>query len=182
MTITELIASCKKNDRVSQGLLFERFKDELYLTSLKYCRNEAEAEDNLHDSFVTIFQTIKKYKGTGSFEGWMKRITINKAIDKYKHNKSTPYNLNDNLADEDPINWRESGVSLDDILRSIQELPDQYRLVFNLYQLDAYSHKEIAGMLDISEGTSRSNFHRAKALLKEKILQTMQNQNQMASP
>lgn len=175
MNLNELIASCKKNDRHSQSELFSRYKDVLYLTSLKYCRNEVEAEDNLHDAFVTIFENIKKFNGKGSFEGWMKRITINKAIDKYKEKKPINIAINNDILEDTNVDWDEETISLDTILMCIQELPDQYRLIFNLYQLDDYSHKEIATMLGISEGTSRSNFHRAKLALKETISVEMAN-------
>ena len=141
-----------------------------------------EAEDNLHDAFVTIFSTIKKYKGKGSFEGWMKRITINKAIDKYKKNTLSKYEVNENLGNEDPIDWNEKTIPLDAILKSIQELPDQYRLVFSMYQLDGYSHMEIGKMLGISEGTSRSNFHRARSILREKISTYNPTQKTTLSP
>ena len=136
---------------------------------MKYCKNTAEAEDNLHDVFVTIFQQIKTYKGKGSFEGWMKRIAIFKGIDKYKANKEIPIAINDNILEDSLIATQDVDLPLEDILRLIQELPDQYRLVFNMYQLDGYSHKEIASHLGISVGTSKSNYHRAKALLKDRI-------------
>lgn len=161
--------------------MFRRYKDALYLTSLKYCRNEAEAEDNLHDAFVTIFESIKSFKGSGSFEGWMKRITINKAINKYKSGKLVQNNWNHDLHVETEVDWNETGVSLDVILNSIQQLPDQYRLIFNLYQLDGYSHKEIGEVLGISEGTSRSNFHRARNILKEKIAEPNHTKKNIAS-
>ncbi len=139
------------------------------MLSLKYCSNEAEAEDNLHNAFIEIFTNIKKYNGSGSFEGWIKRITINKAIDSYKKSyQMVPIkdDFQDTLIEEKEIDF-----SLDTILSLIQELPTQYRLVFSLYELDDYSHKEIAQMLEISENTSKSNLHRAKTILKEKIKQ-----------
>ena len=169
MTQEELIYKCRKNNREAQSELFRLYKDTLYLLSLKYCRNEVEAEDNLHDAFITIFKTIKTYKNKGSFEGWMKRITIYKAIDKYNKKKPINIDINDDLLEDVTIESESMNLPLDTIFEFIQELPDQYRLVFNLYQLDDYSHKEIAIMLSISEGTSKSNFHRAKAILKKKI-------------
>ncbi len=169
MKIEELIKQCIKNDRTAQNELFRQYKDTLYFTSLKYCRNEADAEDNLHDAFITIFQKIKTYRNKGSFEGWMKRITIYKAIDKYKANKPLSIELKDDILEENVTIEEEQNLSLDQLLKLIQELPDQYRLVFNLYQLDGFSHKEIAVLLTISEGTSKSNYHRAKLILRDKI-------------
>ena len=169
MTQKELIYQCKKNKREAQNELFNRYRNTLFLLSLKYCRNIVEAEDNLHDSFITIFETIKKYKNKGSFEGWMKRITIFKAIDKYNKKKPINIEIKDDLLEDTTIETEAINLPLDVIMNFIQELPDQYRLVFNLYQLDDYSHKEIANMLSISESTSKSNLHRAKSILKKKI-------------
>ena len=138
--------------------------------SLKYSRNDVEAEDNLHDSFITIFETIGKYRGEGSFEGWMKRIAIFKAIDKYKAKKPVAIEINDDLLHDTEVEDELTQLPLDTILKLIQELPDQYRLVFNLHQLDGYKHREIAQILEISESTSKSNYHRAKIILREKII------------
>ena len=136
---------------------------------LKYCANATEAEDNLHNAFIEIFTNIKKFDNKGSFEGWIKRITINKAIDSYKKTyQLVP--IKDDFEDEVFIQENDLNCSLDEMLMLIQELPAQYRLVFNLYELDDYSHHEIAQMLSISEGTSKSNLHRAKQILKEKIM------------
>ncbi len=169
MKIEELIKQCIKNNRAAQNELFRMYKDTLYFTSLKYCRNNVDAEDNLHDAFIIIFQKIKTYKNKGSFEGWMKRITIYKAIDKYKTQKPVNIEINDDiLKDNLEVEVKEE-LSLETLLKLIQELPDQYRLVFNLYQLDGFSHKEIATLLNISESTSKSNYHRAKLILREKI-------------
>ncbi|MGV9003200.1 RNA polymerase sigma factor [Flavobacterium sp.] len=139
------------------------------MLSLKYCSNQVEAEDNLHNAFIEIFTNIKNYKGKGSFEGWIKRITINKAIDSYKKNYQlipiSEKHFNDEEIDENDI----VEYSAEYILALVQELPNQYRLVFCLYELDDFSHQEIAKLLSISIGTSKSNLHRAKIILKEKI-------------
>ena len=177
MTERELIKQCTKNNRTAQNELFGKYKDTLFFISLKYCRNEADAEDNLHDAFIAIFQNIKTYKNKGSFEGWMKRITIFKAIDKYKKNTLINIEIKDDILAEPITIDEEQNLSLDQLLNLIQELPDQYRLVFNLYQLDGYSHKEIASLLNISEGTSKSNYHRAKLILQAKIQALNKSQN-----
>lgn len=180
MKIEELIKQCIKNDRAAQNELFRQYKDSLYFTSLKYCRNEVDAEDNLHDAFITIFQKIKTYKNKGSFEGWMKRITIYKAIDKYKASKPINIEIKDDIL-EDTVTVEENvNLDLEQLLKLIQDLPDQYRLVFNLYQMDGYSHKEIASVLNISEGTSKSNYHRAKQILREKIMEIYESLNPKA--
>jgi RNA polymerase sigma factor (sigma-70 family) len=163
-----LIQNCIKQNRQAQETLYGMYKKTLFMLSLKYCANQEEAEDNLQNSFIEIFTNIKKFDNKGSFEGWIKRITINKAISSFKKTyKLTP--IKDDFEDEVFINESQFNCSLDQILSYIQELPNQYRLVFNLYELDDYSHQEIAKMLSISESTSKSNLHRAKVLLKEKI-------------
>ncbi|AFL80049.1 RNA polymerase sigma factor, sigma-70 family [Aequorivita sublithincola DSM 14238] len=169
MKTEELINQCIKNNRTAQNELFQQYKDTLFFTSLKYCRNQADAEDNLHDTFITIFQKIKTFKHKGSFEGWMKRITIFKAIDKYKAQKPVPIEINNDILEETVETDEETDISIDQLLKLIQELPDQYRLVFNLFQMDGFTHKEIAELMNISEGTSKSNYHRAKLILRDKV-------------
>lgn len=168
MNLDQLIKDCVRQNKKAQEELYQLYKNALFVLSLKYCPNEAEAEDNLHDSFIEIFTNIKNYKGNGSFEGWIKRITINKAIMRYKQSYLLTA-IKDDFSQDDTINDSEIDFSLDTILSFVQELPHQYRLVFSLYELDDYSHKEIATMLSISESTSKSNLHRAKQILKSKI-------------
>lgn len=178
MNLDKIIKGCSKNNRKAQEELYLLYKDVLFVLCLKYCRNEDEAEDNLHNAFIEIFTGIDKYKGAGSFEGWMKRITINKAIDSYRKTiQLVP--VKDNLPDDTEVSDNEMNVPAEYILGLVQQLPDQYRLVFSLYELDSYSHKEIAEMLAISENTSKSNLHRAKAILKQKIInrQSLPNYN-----
>lgn len=144
MKDSELIKKCIKNDREAQNELYRRYKDTLYFTSLKYCRNQTDAEDNLHDAFIAIFQKIKIYKHRGSFEGWMKRITIYKAIDKYKTRKTINIEIKDELLEKRISAEEYENLSIDQLLSLVQELPDQYRLVFNLFQLEELSHKKSA--------------------------------------
>jgi RNA polymerase sigma-70 factor (ECF subfamily) len=135
---------------------------------LKYSRNYAEAEDNLQDAFITIFKKIDQYKSKGSFEGWLKRVAINTVLQKYRSEKVFDI-VNENVIDEVELDVDEESISIDYLLRIIQELPDRYRLVFNLYVLDGYSHKDIADMLNINIGTSKSNLARARQILKQTI-------------
>ena len=121
---------------------------------------------------MLIFKKMSTYKDKGSFEGWMKRIVINKAIDKFKKEKKTrATTINDNITSivETTIDENKLNVPLNILLSIIQKLPNQYRIVFNLYELDNHSHKEISGLLNISIGTSKSNLHRAKIILKKEI-------------
>lgn len=155
----------------AQSIIYNRYKDSLFSISLKYCTTKEEAKDNLQDTFLDIFLNIKKYKHKGSFEGWMKRIAINKAIDRYKKNTKTNPIDNFNVESEEILIDNIDEVPLNVILSFVQNLPNQYRLVFNLYELDNYSHKEIAKLLSISTGTSKSNLFRAKKILKDNIEQ-----------
>ena len=169
MNLEQLIKACKRNNLKAQSELYNLYKDTLYLLCLKYCKTVVEAEDNLHDSFIDIFNNIKKYNNKGSFEGWMKRITINKAIDKYKKESLVNIVINDDIIKDSTVEIEPITMSLNELLGSIQDLPTRYRLVFNLYELDDYSHKEIAETLSISVGTSKSNLHRAKLALRDII-------------
>ncbi|GGG26606.1 DNA-directed RNA polymerase sigma-70 factor [Dokdonia pacifica] len=172
LELVQLIEKCKKSDRKSQQALYNMYKDRLFALCLKYCKNRAEAEDNLQDSFIKIFQSIKTYNGKGSFEGWMKRITINRAIDRYKKEPFIEPITDQHLKEDTTVDIDEAPISLQQMLALIQELPSRYRLVFNLYELDNHTHVEISEILGISVGTSKSNLHRAKLILKEKITAT----------
>ena len=124
----------------------------------------------MQDSFITIFEKIEQYKNKGSFEGWLKRITINTALQKYR--EKAPLQIVDEISNEvevEELNLEKTFFNVDVLLGFIQQLPDRYRLIFNLYVLDNYSHKEIAEMLAISVGTSKSNLSRARKILKEKL-------------
>lgn len=168
MSLEQLIEQCKKNDVKAQSQIYKLFASKLFSVCLKYSRNYAEAEDNLQDAFVTVFEKISQFKSRGSFEGWMKRIAINTALQRYK--SVGVFDLvNEHHIEDESIEIDEEAVSIDFLLKIIQELPNRYRLVFNLYVLDDYSHKEIAEMLNISTGTSKSNLARARMILKEKI-------------
>ena len=174
MTQKDLIKKCIKGNREAQEALYRAYAPILYGVCLKYSRNKSEAEDNLHDSFMTIFEKIHQYGFKGSFEGWLKRITVNTVLQKYR--KKEPLTLLSQIADQTDEGGeiRESEISLGQLLEYIQELPHKYRITFNLYVLDGYSHKEISEMLGTSPGTSKSNLSRARLILQEKILKKKQ--------
>ncbi len=168
MSLNQLIENCKNNNTKAQGELYKLFSSKLFSTCLKYSRSYAEAEDNLQDAFLTIFSKIEQYKSKGSFEGWLKRITVNTVLQQYRNEKVFDI-VNENTIEDVDIEIDEDHISLDYLLSIIQELPDRYRLVFNMYVLDGYSHKEIANMLNINIGTSKSNLARARQTLKQAI-------------
>ena len=168
LSLNQLIENCKIEDTKAQSELYKLFSSKLFALCLKYSRNYDEAEDNLQDAFITIFKKIEQYKNKGSFEGWLKRITINTALQRYRNEKVFDI-INENTIEEVEIEVDEDSISIDYLLQIIQELPDRYRLVFNLYVLDGYSHKQIADMLKITIGTSKSNLARARQALKQTI-------------
>jgi RNA polymerase sigma-70 factor (ECF subfamily) len=168
LSLEQLIIKCKKNDAKAQSQLYKLFSGKLFTLCLKYSKNHAEAEDNLQDAFITVFDKIGQYKSKGSFEGWIKRVTINTALQRYR-SKEVFRVVNEEQIEDVVVEVEDDGLTTDYLLGLIQELPDRYRLVFNLYALDGYSHKEIADMLKISIGTSKSNLARARMILKDKI-------------
>ncbi len=169
VSLDQLIQECANRQPAAQEQLYRLFAGKMFALCLKYSRNKEEAEDNLQDGFIQIFDKIKQFKNAGSFEGWMKRIIINTALQKYR-DKTTLNVVYDEVDEPDvEVEVDEEQISLDGLLNLIQALPNQYRLVFNMYVLDGYSHKEIAKELRISEGTSKSNLSRAKVILKQKI-------------
>lgn len=168
MSLNQLIQNCKKQDIRAQEQLYRLFANKLFAVCLKYSNSYQQAEDNLQDGFITIFGKIKQYQDKGSFEGWMKRIMINTTLQKYRKERVFEI-VNEERLEEPELEIEEELLSVDYLLLIIQELPERYRQVFNLYALDGYSHKEIAEMLEITTGTSKSNLCRARILLKEKI-------------
>ena len=168
MILEELIKRCVEGDRSAQEYLYRKYSSKLYGICLKYSRNKTEAEDNLHDSFMIIYDKIGQFSARGSFEGWLKRITVNTILQKYRkenYMSQLPEQFRDATDETQP----HLEVSLSTLLQYIQELPHKYRLTFNLYVLDGYSHKEISEQLGTSTGTSKSNLARARMILREKI-------------
>ena len=169
MGLDQLIKDCKNNDAKAQEQIYKLFAPKFFGVCLKYSPNYAEAEDNMQDGFIIIFKKIEQFTFKGSFEGWAKRIMINNALQKYRSQIRFLEVVHDTLSEEEIPELDDEEVSLEYLMTIIQELPDRYRMVFNLYVLDGYSHKEIAEMLEITTGTTKSNLARARMILKEKI-------------
>lgn len=168
MSVAELIEKCKKKELQAQEQLYRIYAGKLFSVSLKYSPSYAQAEDNLQEAFMTIFEKINQFKNKGSFEGWLKRIVVNTALQKYRQPPVYQIGEKANLEAEE-LEVETDDLPLPYLLKLIQELPDRYRMVFNLYVLDGFSHKEIAKMMQISTGTSKSNLARARKILQEKI-------------
>jgi len=166
--LERLIKQCANNDRKAQKEIYQLFAGKLFSICLKYSKNKQEAQDNFQDGFIVIFEKIGQFNFKGSFEGWLKRVMINPVLLKYRK-KNVLNIVTEEIPDEVIVDVDDDEISLDFLLNLINELPDRYRMVFNLYALDGYSHKEISEMLLIAEGTSKSNLARARAILKQKI-------------
>jgi RNA polymerase sigma-70 factor (ECF subfamily) len=170
--IERLLHECKKNNTQAQEQLYKLLAPKLFTVCLKYSRNHEEAQDNLQESFLIIFDKLKQFKNEGSFEGWAKRLVVNYVLQQYRNQGTFLELVSDNIFVVEEVEIDDESVTMEFLLKIIQELPDRYRLVFNLYAVDGYSHKEIAKMLEINERTSKSNLARAKMILKEKIQNT----------
>lgn len=167
-----LITDCKAGKREAQSRLYQLYAPMLFGVCLRYSRDRTEAEDSLHEGFVLIFNKIDQFAFKGSFEGWMKKIMVNLSLEKcrtrFKMQSVEDISIYDSqLADADVY----ADMNAAKLLELIQNLPPQYRLVFNMYAIDGYSHKEISQALGIAEGTSKSNLARARKILQDKVVE-----------
>jgi RNA polymerase sigma factor (sigma-70 family) len=168
--LQDIIKGCIKEDREAQALLFRKYAAKMFALCLYYSKNKKDAEDHLHNGFIKVFQNIKQFKEKGSFEGWMRRIFINMILESFRKMNIRTIEIDNDIlglqtAEEDII----SQLNSEEMIRLIQELSPAYRMVFNLYAIEGYMHKEIANMLGISEGTSKSNLSRARGILQKKV-------------
>ena len=168
-----LIEGCKKNKRKARNRLYKLYANSFLGICLRYTRNMTEAEDVLHDSFIKIFTKIDQYSGKGSFEAWMKRIVVNTAIQSLRErNKSRLIFDNNEIREDqvkDDIDIDLPIISAKELLKLVQQLPDGYKLVFNMFVIEGLSHQQIAEQLGISIGTSKSQLFRAKQLLRVEV-------------
>lgn len=168
--IEDIIKGCVAGKPDAQEALYKKYSGKLFGISLRYTKDYSAAEDVLQEGFIKIFNNISSFKGTGSFEGWMRRIVINTALERFrKHFQMYSISEVNELEDSFKYNHILTEIAAKDLLNLIQELPTAYKMVFNLYAIDGYTHKEIGEILKISEGTSKSNLSRARKLLQEKI-------------
>lgn len=167
----ELIKRCLKNDALAQRMLYDKIGPKMMGVCLRYMGNTEEAQDVLQDGFIKVFDKMKGFSGAGSFEGWARRIFVNTALDAIRKNKKLKYH-----ADIDDVayslkfdDYIFETLAAEDLIDVLQQIPVGYKTVFNLYVIEGYSHKEIADMMNITESTSKSQFSRAKAMLRIKI-------------
>jgi RNA polymerase sigma-70 factor (ECF subfamily) len=168
-TLEEIIRGCQSGRQADQQLLYEKFSAKMYAICFRYTRDRTEAEDVLHEGFIKVFKGIADFRGSGSFEGWMRRIMVNSALERFRRQHWLfPV---EEVAEDASVDWNgpEQSLSAADLLQMVSELPPRYRMVFNLYAIEGYSHKEVSDMLGINEGTSKSNLARARAILQKRL-------------
>ncbi len=170
--IKNIINGCLKGDRRDQELLYRRYAARLYAVCLQYSGNDEEARDILQEGFIKIYENLVHYKFEGSFDGWVRRIMVNTALEKFR-SKHNLYRVDDidqiPEPNAEPDNEDYAGLEARDLMEIIRELPPRYRIVFNLFAIEGYSHKEISDMMSISEGTSKSNLSRARVILQRRV-------------
>jgi RNA polymerase sigma-70 factor (ECF subfamily) len=166
--LDHILKDCVNGKRSAQEHLYKMYSAKMFGVCLRYCRNYEEAKDILQEGFIKVFEKLHQYGQRGCFEGWVRRIMINTALEKYRRNGQTI------VMDQVPEMYEEQeesafDITLKELLWYIQKLPEKYRMVFNLYVFEEMTHKEIAETLGISEGTSKSDLSRARGILQNKI-------------
>ncbi len=173
----KLIEQCLKNDKAAQKVLYQTYASKMYAVCLRYASKRVMADDILQEAFIKVFKYLPSFKFQGSFEGWIRRIVVNTALDHIKRFAEPFEDLEENISESVTINTDEitSNLSVQDLITIIQELPEGKRMIFNLYVFEGYNHKEIAEMLGISVMTSKGQLSKAKKMLQEKLLKIKAN-------
>lgn len=172
MSDRQIIEGCAKHDRKAQQQLYDRYSRFLLGICLRYSSDKAEAEDILQESFIKIFFNIEDFSGTGSFTGWLRKVAVNTAITQYHKNLKFRYHVDIDeyvSAEAGVMSFEEDFFTSEELFKVLNELPAGYRMVFNLYAIEGYKHKEIAEKLGIDTNTSKSQYSRARAVLREKL-------------
>ncbi len=167
----ELIVACMKNQRKAQRELYDRFSGMMKGVCMRYASSEIEADDILQESFIKIFKNLKNYTDNGKLGAWIRTITVNTAVEFYRKRSLQTKHLNDLALEAETHGSIEifETIDLKILQQEIQKLPDGFRIVFNLYAIEGFTHKEISQELGISIGTSKSQFSRAKKILQKKV-------------
>jgi len=172
---SDLIKGCIEGNRRSQEELYKRFSSKMYAVCMRYAGNSDDAQDMLQDGFVKVFKNLEKFRGEGSFEGWVRRIFVNTAIEHLRR-KTQLVSIGEKEERTIPQNEKTAIDSLaeKDILALIQQLSPGYRTVFNMYVIEGYTHKDIGEILGISEGTSKSQLARARVILQQMVIKHLE--------
>lgn len=172
MTDFEIINGCIRQNTNCQRMLFEQYAGKFMTVCKRYANDDMEAEDMLQEGFVRIFNNIHQFKFEGSFEGWMRRIVVNVALKSLQKKKLKFSEIKDNSVDTPSIQaYAYNHLGEEELLKLINNLPDGYRIVFNLAVIEGYSHEEIAKMLNVQPSTSRSQLVKARKMLQSQILE-----------
>lgn len=195
MTESQLISRCKKREEDAQRIVYERFSGKMMGVCMCYVKERAEAEDLLHDAFIQAFDKIKQFKGKGSFEGWLRRVVVNTILMHLRAKKKETRNISfdeveEQIAEDTEEAYTESAINTvkqaeftqQDILTVVSALPEGFKVVFNLFAIEGMKHKEIAKMLAISEGTSKSQlFHARKQIQKQLYILAKEREKEQKS-
>lgn len=172
MTEEQVVKGCQKNNPVAQRQLYDMYSKRVLGICLRYSKERSEAEDLMQNAFIKVFESINQFRGNGSLEGWVRKITVNMAFSSLRKNKIESHSLN--LDDDEylapSVDYISESLDAKDLLKLIQTLPSGFRTVFNLFAIEGYSHKEIGEMLGISEGTSKSQYSRARTYLQKCLI------------
>ena len=170
MTEKDIIKGCLQGKASCQEALFHKYSGRMFLLCKRYARHEMEAEDMLQDGFIKVFEKLHQFRGEGALEYWIRRIMINTALKHYRKSSFQKEQIGlEEYHDSPKSPDAYQRLGKQELLDLISQLPDGYRLVFNLYAIEGYSHKEVAQTLNIAESTSRSQLVKARRLLQEKI-------------
>lgn len=173
---TELIEGCRRKNAQAQKSLYDRYAGKLFALCCRYIKEKMEAEDVFIIAFTKILDRMDQFKGEGNFEGWMKRIVVNESLSYLRRNKNMYLEMDIEAADREPdFDKLDSHLQAEDLMKMIESLPSGYRIVFNLYAIDGYSHKEIAEQLGITENTSKSQLSRARVALQKRLVELEKN-------
>ncbi|MFD2938072.1 RNA polymerase sigma factor [Spirosoma flavum] len=165
-TESQLIVALKRGESRAHKVVYERFAGKMLAVCTRYCANRADAEEVMLDGFMRVFEKIEQFREDGSFEGWIRRIMVTESLMFLRKAKHWRQEISlDDVTVELDYEWADTSVNENDLLRLVNQLPDGYRTVFNLYAIEGYTHAEIAEMLGISEGTSKSQLSRARMML-----------------
>ncbi|MFT5876665.1 MAG: RNA polymerase sigma factor (sigma-70 family) [Dokdonia sp.] len=173
MTDSELVKACLENNARAQKALFEMYSPKFMGVCLRYAQNQDEANDMLQDGFIKIFQKLKSYSGSGSFGGWMHRTIVNTCLDTLRKNKKFKFSVEIEHAEGQVFtsDTALSDIRTKELMQLVQRLPDGYRVVFNMFAIEGYGHKEIAEKLGVTENTSKSQYRKARFWLQKELIE-----------
>jgi RNA polymerase sigma-70 factor (ECF subfamily) len=178
----ELIDGCRRNDRTAQHAVYEQMAGKMLSLCSRYIKDRMQAEDVLVTSFTKVFDKIEQFKGDGSFEGWVRKIVVNESLSYLRKNKGMYLETDIAAADREPdLASLGNQLEAEDLMNLVAALPTGYRIVFNMYAIDGFSHKEIAEELGISENTSKSQLSRARSYLQTKLIELEKSTQQNKS-